>query len=221
MFNNKKWLVILLSGRSLTIMPPEAESPTIIPVPETLVANLELKNRDGVELMVADWCKQRTYANTAILWLLAEDLVFETILPTTDKDLWEQKASNFLEAVPFEHTLSRRYTTEQGTLRVIATNHELIMAFVQSFAKHGYAPVALIPLSLIPKATSLTKEVRDQAMGRSSELIAASLLTTTGNPIGGSETATAPTQVKSQLPLLLGVFAILLVILVIVIVLNY
>ena len=212
MFNQKKWLVILVSTNSLQLMGLAEETVQIIPLPASIIASQEILNKDGLYTLITDWVKQRTYTSAEIIWLLSPEVCFDYLLTTTEQDKVDSETLQFLDSVPFENILSRIYSTPEGRV-ITAVNKDLLMALVQSFSLHGYTTKAVIPV----RDSTLTQELFTSTVKRSGELSRDSLLALTPSTPKKDD---SKAKSHSSLPLLLGVFGVLLAILIIVIVLS-
>lgn len=218
MFNGKNWIVILFSSQHLEIMTPDSDVVQKIPLPSTIINHNELLNRDGLESIILDWAKLRTYSSTEIIWLLAPSVYFDTAIPTNSEVSIEKLRTDFIDSVPFENVISHDYQIGQ-VQKVVATNQDLITALAQLFAKSGYATRAVVPSVLLGEFTTLTPTLRGQVINKISEFASKSLMLRESAitvPQAGPNAA----KPKSSLPLLLGVFVVLLLILAIVIYLN-
>lgn len=218
MFNGKNWIVILLSSHLLEIMTPDSDVVQKIPLPSTIVDHNELLNRDGLESIILDWAKLRTYTSTEIIWLLAPSVYFDTIIPATSEISPSKLRADFIDSVPFENVISHDYQIGQ-TQKVVATNQDLISSLTQIFAKSGYATHAVVPSELLGEFTTLTTVIRGQVISKISEYSSKSLMLRE-SAITVPHTGTNAAKPKSSLPVLLGVFVVLLLILVVVIYLN-
>ncbi len=205
----------MLSGNSLQFIGQDIDVVQTIPLPPTLVNNMEVVNKDGLYTLITDWVKARTYTNTNILLLLAPDLCFYHQFVNIEQDKVDSETLQFLDTVPFESVLSRTYALGEGR-QIIAANKDLVMALVQGFTLHGYTTKVVVPAILAQAETGLTPEVENYAFKHLTELTRDSLISEVA-PVVSSVAKPKP---KSSLPLLLSVFGVLLAILVIVIVLS-
>lgn len=217
MLGQKSWLTILLSGNSLQIIGQDLNAPQTIPLPPTLVSNMEVINKDGLYTLITDWVKSRTYTNTNIVLLLAPDLCFEHQFVSVEQDKVDSETLQFLDTVPFENVLSRTYSLGEGR-QIIAVNKDFVMSVVQGFMLHGYTTKVVVPSRLVQAEVTLTPEIESYAFKHLTELTRDSLL----SPITPQPKVDLPRtdKPKSSLPLLLSVFGVLLAILVFVIVLS-
>lgn len=219
MFNGKNWIIILLGSHSIEIMTPDSEVVQQLPLPSTIINNNELLNRDGLESVILDWAKLRTYTSTEIIWLLSPSIYFDLMLPQDNILTRDKLRSDFIDSVPFENVVSRDY--QLGKLqKVIATNQELLTAFMQIFAKSGYATRAIVPAVLLGEFTTLTPVLRNQITSKIAELTSLSLTSRDNLKSLPVSSGNVSPKSKSSLPLLLTVFLVLLLILAIVIYLN-
>jgi len=221
MFGQKNWLIILLTSNTLQIIGQKDTGVTTIPLPTTIISNMEILNKDALYQLITDWLKQRTYNNTEIIWLLGSELCFDHVITSTDPDKIDSEIVQFLDTVPFEEILSHIYL-QGATKQITAINKILISAFIQAFSLHGYTTIAAVPARLVAPSDNLTLDIAKLSYKKGNELERVSLVppqtsTPSTQPVSQLDQSTKP---KSQLPLLLGVFTLLLAILGIVIYLN-
>jgi len=217
MFGQKNWIVILLTSNSLQMIAHNETVVTTFPLPSTIISNMEVINKDALYQLVTDWLKQRTYVNSEIIWLLGSELCFEHVLASTDPDKIDSEIVQFLDTVPFEEVMSKTYTA--GPVRQLtAVNKILISSFIQAFSLHGYNTRAVVPARLVTSSDVLTLDLAKLAYKKENELDKNSLFAVTpATPVASQSNPAVTEKPKSQLPLLLTVFLILLAILGIVI----
>lgn len=217
MFGQKNWIVILLNSNTLQMIAHNETVVTTFPLPSTIISNMEVINKDALYQLVTDWIKQRTYVNSEIIWLLGNELCFEHVITSTDPDKIDSEIVQFLDTVPFEEVMSKTYTA--GPVRQLtAVNKILISAFIQAFSLHGYNTRVVVPVRLVSTSDVLTLDLAKLAYKKENELDKNSLFAITpASPVVTQSNPTVTEKPKSQLPLLLTVFLILLAILGIVI----
>lgn len=190
---------------------------TSLPLPTTIINNMEVINKDALYQLVTDWLKQRTYINTEIVWLLGSELCFEHLITSTDPDKIDSEIVQFLDTVPFEEVISKTYVSG-AVKQLTAVNKILIQAFIQAFSLHGYNTRAVVPVRLVSGSDNLTLDIAKLTYKKESELEKNTLfLVTPTQPVVSTTKPATTEKPKSQLPLLLAVFVILIVILAIVI----
>jgi hypothetical protein len=217
MFGQKNWLVILLTANTLQMIGQKDTAVTSLPLPTTIINNMEVINKDALYQLVTDWLKQRTYINTEIVWLLGSELCFEHLITSTDPDKIDSEIVQFLDTVPFEEVISKTYVSG-AVKQLTAVNKILIQAFIQAFSLHGYNTRAVVPVRLVSGSDNLTLDIAKLTYKKESELEKNTLfLVTPTQPVVSTTKPATTEKPKSQLPLLLAVFVILIVILAIVI----
>lgn len=226
MLGQKNWLVIMVTKNSLQLVGlGEVKIETII-IPPQIINNLEVINKDGLYTLVIDWLKQRPHTSANIIWLLSPEVYFEHTFTSGEQDKIDSETLQFLDIVPFEEILSRVYNNLDTGRHIIVINKELMMSLIQAFALQGYSTKAVVPSRLVQGEATLTSEIERTTLKRANELAKESLVTTIV-PVTQVSAATlaekggtSEEKPKSQLPLLLSVFGVLLAILVFVILLN-
>ncbi len=190
---------------------------TSLPLPTTIINNMEVINKDALYQLVTDWLKQRTYINTEIVWLLGSQLCFEHVITSTDPDKIDSEIVQFIDTVPFEEVISKTYVSG-AVKQLTAVNKVLVQAFIQAFSLHGYNTRAVVPARLVSSSDQLTIDIAKVAYKKENELDKNSLVNMTpSTPVASQSNPAVTEKPKSQLPLLLTVFLILLAILGIVI----
>lgn len=223
MFGQKNWLVILVTRGSLEIFGEGDSAVQSLPLPATIVDNLEVLNKDALYTLITDWTKQKTYRDTEITWVLSPEICFTQVISSTDQDNIDSETLQFLDTVPFEEIVSRIYSTTTGRL-LVATNQALINALIQGFSLHGYTTHSVVPGQILGIESGLTPELIGLTRKKAGELKRESLLVPVlAEPKMSPQVLAVGTSVqkpKSQLPLLLTIFLVLLAILGFVLYLN-
>ena len=225
MFGQKNWLVILVKAHELEIFGHDSKVSTVLTIPTTVINNLEILDRDGLYSLVANWAKTLTYQATEIIWILSSSVVFEQTFADSDKERWDTLIVQFLDAVPFEEILSKTYNPAGGK-SVIATNQDLLTGLNQAFAAQGYTTKVVVSGKMAGVENNLTPDLVKKVLGNMTQLYRENLVIPDeekSNFVPGTPSVSAgavPAKPKSQLPLLLSVFGVLLAILAIVIYLN-
>lgn len=225
MLGQKNWLVILLKPHELVLMPGGAGSPVTLAFPPAAVSNLEIFDRDALYALIASWAKGRPYQTTELIWLLAPSVLFEQTFPDSEKDRWDTMTVQFLDTVPFESVLSRVFNPVEGR-HVVAANQDLVSGLIQGFAMQGYTTRLVVPAKLVGADLTLTPEIARRAVSGFNQLLRENLIIpasdneTPPQPQSQNSSPPHPVKPKSSLPLLLGIFGVLLAILVIVLLLN-
>jgi hypothetical protein len=213
----KNWLVILLSKNSMQLVGLGDEKIQTLPIPGTVISNMEVVNKDALYTLITNWLNNRPHTGAEIIWILAPDICFEHVITSTEQALIDSETLQFLDSVPFEEVLSRVYKPLEWRL-IIAVNKDLIMSAIQGFILHAYPTKAVVPGRVLQAEGVLTQEIAQNAVKHAAELGRESLVSAPSPvitaPVQPTNASAQESKPKSQLPLLLGVFGVLLVILV-------
>lgn len=224
MLGQHNWLVIMVTRNSLQIVGLGEDKVQTLPIPPNIMNNMEIIYKDGLYTLITDWLKQRVYANTGIIWLLSPDICFEHTLSTGESSKVDSEMLQFLDSVPFEDILSRVYKPLEWR-QIVAVNKDLVMTLIQAFSLHGYSTKVVVPSRQVQAESTLTPEIAHLAIKHAAELERESLVSAPNpieyKPISSPGQAPESPKPKSSLPLLLGVFGVLLAILGIVLYLNH
>lgn len=217
-------ICLLLKAHEIELYNLGTKEHSTITIPSNVVDHMEVLDKDGFYSIVSEWTKTRSYVSSEIICFIAGELCFETSFPDSDKLKWDTQTVHFLDSVPFEEVLSK-VNTPTASRQVIACNKDLVNTLIQSFSFHGYTTSYVIPATQFMLESLADPVMVAQAVSKQSRLIQESfmftkpILSTPQSSVSASSDTNSGEKPKSQLPLLLGVFGVLLVILIIVIVL--
>lgn len=217
----KNWLVILLSKNSMQLVGLGEEKIQTVNIGVDIIANMEVINKDGLYTLITNWLAHRPHSNAEIIWILAPEICFEHVITSTEQAKVDSETLQFLDTIPFEEVLSRVYKPLEWRL-IVGVNKDLIMSVIQGFILHGYPTKAVIPGRIVQADAVLTEEIAQNAVKRASELSRESLVSAPSPivsyaaPTQTTPGSSAPVEAKpkSSLPLLLGVFGVLVIVLV-------
>jgi hypothetical protein len=164
--------------------------------------------------------KQYVLAGQLII-ILSDEIYFEKIFAPPDNPQTESDILKFFDSIPYEAVWTKVYQTEMGK-RAVAVNKAIYEAFHQGFTLQGLPTKAVIPAFLLGQMgtkRTLDKPLADYVFNNIDALAKQGLLDTqeieSVIPPSGIEPDTS--KPKSRLPLLFGVFGVLIFILFIVI----
>jgi hypothetical protein len=192
-------------------------------IPTNIVRDLEIIDKSSFDGAVDAFIKTRKLP-PANLWIILSDKVsFSKDIPKAEVSKMEEEAKNFLDAIPFDEVISKKFNSQGGGVRVIATNSEVIDALEEIFARNGFVLEGVVPSAIFTGFTGkpLDEDFAKFALENEKLMIASNMLQTRE-----ALSATAPQPVQGAtkktklLPYLLIGFGVLLVILVISIVLR-
>ncbi len=193
-------------------------------LPASVVADLEIVDRPALNKFVAGLIDANKLLPLRLNVVLGEALLFRTRVPaaaTTDDDA----QNKFIASVPFEHVLWKKYGEAGADIDIIATNGSLIEALRSAFEARGWAITTVLPTVFLGELT-MTGRVPDAALASETLKRVDSFRNVALTHFGedekkpdkeGEEDALVPGgKPKSKLPLLLGLFGVLFIILIVV-----
>ena len=190
-----------------------------VDIPETIIRDVDVVDKSGFDSLVDNFIKTKKLDPAQIWLILADGVCFNKDIIQTDPIQVESEIRDFLDAVPFDQILSKRYKADKG-VRIITSNLEYIEAVIEIFARNEFVVVGVVPSAIFPVFN--TKKILDtdfaknilenKSLMRSGNMLARVNLpvSPTGNP--------EPKKKSKLLPFLIGGFVLLLTILIIVIV---
>lgn len=216
MLGQKNWMVIMVFKNSLQLVGFGEEKIETLMIPQNIINNMEVVNKDGLYVLITEWLKQRPHNSAEIIWLLTPEICFEHTLTTGEQDKIDSETLQFLDTVPFEEVLSRIYKPLEWR-QIFAVNKDLIMSLIQGFSLHGYVTKAVVPSRLVQAESVLNTEIERTAIKHVNDLEKDSLVSPASQYKSTADNYSQPSineqKKKSSLPTLLGVFGILLLIL--------
>jgi hypothetical protein len=224
MFNQKSILIAFLNRNTLQLFGGNLTGIVTIEIPETILRDGEVISADGAYTVIKQTVKQYMLAGTQLFLILSDLTYSEKLFSPVQTTQLESEILGFFSVVPFETLLTRVYDTEKGK-RAVAVNRALYETIRQGFALQGIPIKAIIPAFVL--GANGSKHVLDAVLVN--ELLKnidgftkQSILDTQeqNNNVIQHEEAAPTAKKKSQLPLLLGVFGVLIVILVIVVLIQ-
>ena len=185
-------------------------------IPETVIRDVDIIDKSGFDSLVDTFIKTRKLDSAQVWLVLADGICFSKDVIETDPLKIEGEIKDFLEAVPFDKVISKRYRAGGG-IRVIATNLEYVEAVIEIFEKEGFVTEGIVPGAMFPGFN--TKKVPDADFARyilenKNLMRMGNMLTKVTLPSNTHETTETPKKSKLLLYLISG-FVILLIILVV------
>lgn len=160
------------------------------------------------------------------IWtVLSESICFTKDFETSDQAKFEKDIKEFLDAVPFDQVISKRFKSSSG-VSVIAANKNLVDGITDIFERKGFRVEGVTPAIIFPTVGG--RRVFDEAFAK--VIMGNGQLAESGNMIqkiqpertqtNPAETNGTPAKKSKMLPYLIGVFAILIAILLVLLVLR-
>ncbi len=186
-------------------------------VPQTVIRDLDIIDKTSLDGLVDKFVKDKKLGTGGLWIILSDEVCFSKDIGQADAAKLESEIRDFLETVPFDQIISKRFKSQAG-VRVIAANLEVVEAVVEIFDRNGFVTGAVTPAVIFPGYS--TKKALDPDFARF--ILVNKNLARQGNmlakaslPVSTSEVPREPDKKKNRLlPYLLVGFGVLLVILV-------
>lgn len=207
--------VLFLERNRITIY--DANSILKLDVPPAVTKDMEIVDKGGFDSLLENFIKSKKL-DPGLLWVvLSDEICFSHDVSEADASKLEAEVRDFLETVPFEQVISKRFKSQTG-VRVIAANLEMVEAATDIFERNGFVIEAITPAAIFPGFAA--KKALDPASARfiiSNKNIArqGNMLARINPPRPASPAPQENNKSKNKLlPYLLVGFFVLLVILV-------
>lgn len=228
MFNQKTNIILFIDRSGVGLFGGNLTQIVGLQIPSTIIMDMEIVSKDGLYSLIKQWVKQYNLIGSHIVMIFSESTYFEKIFSISEQSQVETDILKFFEMVPYDSIWSKVYPHEKGK-RAVAINKLFYEGLHQGFLLQGLPTKTVIPafaLGALGKKRILDKELYDYVIANVDTLskyslldpqdISSTLPVTVSTP-GGAGSA----KKKSNLPLLVGVFAILLLVLGVVVFLQY
>jgi len=227
MFNQKSIIILFIDRNRFQLYGGNLTGIVSLDVPEVILRDLDVISRDGFYTLMKQWIKQYNIVGSQLVLILSESSYFEKIFTPGQHTEVETDVLKFFDMVPFESIWTKVYPAEKGK-RAVAISKSLYEAIHQGFSLQGLPTKAVIPaFALGPESTKrvMDPELAGYIMKNLDTLVKASLMDTQelslAVPQEKKEEEVSTPKKKSNLPLLLGVFGALMLILIVVAFLQF
>lgn len=189
--------------------------------PSNLVKDLDVIDRDGFYNLVTSFIVNNKIVAAQIFFVLSEAVCFSKdfpiTAPVTPVATIEAAVKEFIDAIPFSSVVSKIYKSPVMT-RVVGSNQDLIDTIFSAFENKGFGISALVPSSVFPDfgiVNDLTIDKAQIVLNKKEIAVVNSMVGE--RTVKEQQLATSQTAVPKNklLPYLIGVFAILIIVLVI------
>lgn len=216
--------VIFINRNALQLFSPNLSSVVTCVFPEALVHDLDIMNKDNFYTLIKQWVKQYNLSGLSVIVVLSEETYFEKLFSTVNQPQLETDILKFFDSVPFESIKTKIFDSPKDK-HAIVVNKTWLDTIQQGLVLQGFSIRAVVPAFALGKLSTkrvLDKEVVEYVTRNADALTKQTIIDVADNqeiemkPVGSP----AP-QKNKNLPVLLGVFGALLLILVIVFVLQF
>jgi len=224
MFNQKSILILFINRNTFQLFGGNLTGIVTVEAPENILRDGDVISADGAYTLIKQMAKQYLLTGTQLVLVLSNLMYYEKIFSPVQSTQLENDVLNFFNVVPYESLLTKVYDIEKGK-RAVAVNRSLFETIRQGFALQGIPVKALVPACLLGLSANthvLTAEVVSEIMRNVDNLTKQSIIDTQeAAPVVSESGNTSSTpKKKSQLPLLLGVFGVLILVLVVVVLMQ-
>ena len=195
-------------------------------VPDGVLRDMEVIQKDSLYTLIKQWVKQYALLGSELVIVFSTATYFEKLFPAGEHEQTEHDILKFFETVPYEFIWTKVYSMDKGK-RAVACNKTFYETIHQGFSLQGVPTKAVIPsfaLGTLSGKTALDAELIQYILKNLDNLTRQSLLDVQElgfTPVAESKELVASAKKKTNLPLLLGVFGLLIVVLVVMIVFTH
>lgn len=224
MFNRKSIVVLFIDRNRFHFYGGTLTGVVTLDVPETQLRDLDIVNVDTFYTLIKQWVKTNTIVDSQLVVIFSDTSYFEKVFSDLDSVQLETDVIKFFDSVPFESTLTRVYEVEKGK-HAVAVNKSLYEAIRQGFSLQGIQTRVLLPEFVLEPGGAkriFNKELGEYVIKNLDSLLHQSILDTQDRIFDISHEKgyeKNSQKKKSSLPLLLGVFGFLIIILIVMVIL--
>lgn len=223
MFNQKSILILFIERNRFQLFGGTLTGVVTIDVPETIIRDFDVLQKDGFYTLIKQWVKQYNLTASDLVIVYSDASYFEKVFTSTENPQVETDILKFFDTIPFESIWTKVYPIPNGK-RAVGVNKSLYEAIHQGFSLQGVSTRAVLPaftLGTYATARMLDAGMSGHIIKNIDILVKQSLFDGTELviPSGGKQDTTMSSQKKNKnLPLLLGVFGTLILILILVVI---
>lgn len=217
MFNQKSILILFINRNTFQLYGGNLTGIVTLEIPQTVLYDLDVLRKDDLYTFIKQCVKQYALLGTQLVVVLSEFAYFEKVVTSTDSRQAETDILKFFDSVPYESIWTKVYQTEKGK-RAVAVNKMLCETLHQGFSLQGIPTKAFIPAFALGAMS--TRHALDNALTsyviKNIDMLSKQALfdpQELGSTAPQPQTESPAVKKKSTLPLLLGVFGLLLAVL--------
>jgi hypothetical protein len=214
---NQKYIILFIDRNRFQFYGGNLTGIVTVEIPQIVLSDLDVLRKDDLYTLIKQCVKQYALLGSQLIMVFSEATYFEKIFPPGDEAQTDSDILKFFDSIPYESIWTKVYQTDKGK-RAVAVNRALYEALHQGFMLQGLVTKALLPacvLGQLSRKRILDKPLADYILNTVDVLTKQSLLDAqeieTSGLQGGTQSAANPK--KATLPLLLGAFGVLIVIL--------
>jgi len=193
------------------------ESVVSVKLPATMVKDLEIVDRKALISLLTTSVKVTGAANRLVVVFSDQILSFKEYPANTNKGDLPALEKDFLGSVPFNSVSGKLISTQKG-YQGVAVNSDLANIFIDVMESKGFKLDIAVPgfVTGLDFRSGLTEKIAKEVLSKREELSVHSLMGqhSVPVPVPVQNVGPAKPKQKSSMPILLGVFAVLIVILI-------
>ena len=185
-------------------------------IPTNIVRDFEVKDRSGFDTLLDTLIKNQKLTPANLWIVLADSVCFSTSIEKADQAKMDLDVKDFLEAIPFEEIVSKKYSVSTG-IWIAATNLQTIEAVGEVFERNGFVFQGVVPTAIFANysmAKVLDSKFAKIILANQSLMMSSNLLQRVESVKPIPQTAPAAPKKNNLLPYLLIGFGVLLAILI-------
>jgi hypothetical protein len=187
-------------------------------IPENIIRDIDIIDKSGFDSLIDAFIKTKKLDSVQVWLVLMDGICFSKDIVQTDAIKVENDTKDFLEAIPFDKVISKKYRAG-GVIKIIAANLEYVEAVMEIFEKEGFLIEGVVPGAMFPNGSTKKSPDTDYAkyiLDNKNLMRTGNMLAKVSLPVNQPNTTEAPKKSR-LLPFLIGGFVILLIILIVVI----
>lgn len=116
--------------------------------PAEVVYDMEVKDRPAFRAHIQSFLQVNKISGMKILVVLSPAICFENLITSSTQLDEETTIKNFIDTVPFEEIVHRKYKSQKGNV-VVAANASIINALKIELSTFGHYILAVVPSSVL------------------------------------------------------------------------
>ncbi|HVZ11602.1 MAG TPA: hypothetical protein VG965_01100 [Patescibacteria group bacterium] len=223
MDKNKAHAILFLDRSRLDVYIDQQPAVLSFPFAENVISSLEVINPQELENQLNAFIAQNNIPPLNINLILSVNVVFEKDLPEGSAEQQAERVQTFLDSLPFEEIETKLLTFPQGA-RIVAVNKKLFQSILFVFEKLGSTTSNILPYEVLGQEGATVNFLDATACSmllKKNDSFASYAFPHGAKPVPSSQqpskkvTITNAPVNKTRLYIMVGVFAFLILIMVV------
>ncbi len=190
-----------------------------LPLSSQIVSDLEIVSQSSLQRVLLNWLEQIKIVPGYITLILDDSVYFSTKLKQIPTDDSDQEIQAFLESVPFDDSILKTFSRDDGEALVVAVNQDFLQPLIACLEKVGFIVLCVFPaliLGINSHDTPFNKEIATSTIRKMDELQKYNILSSADvSSKIVSEHPFLEVKIDKKIILMIVVFAFLLAVLVV------